>query len=404
MQKLGSIAGMSLALWGGLLGAALTGCADDGSDGSDGAAGPAGPTGAAGSAGAAGPAGPAFALPAVYTLGNAPAGNQVSSYLRASTGSLSREGTFATTGKGLGAGLGSQDGLVFDDESQRFFAVNAGDSSISMLAIGADGELTALATVPSGGKLPVSLTVSGGTVYVVNQGDPAATPVGASITGFTVKGDALEAIPGSTQPLSSTGDVHPTDIQFTPDGGYVVVAERNLSKVDTFKIVGGVAQPGNFQASAGMQPFAFAFSPEGFLLVAEVGTGAAGASSVSSYAISDAGVLTNITPHLATLQSAACWIVMAGGHAYIANAASANITGIDVAETGALALHDSSGITAQTGTGAIDLAVSPDHGYLYSLAGGTHEIHIFEINADGSLTAQPTLSGAPQFAAGLVAR
>jgi 6-phosphogluconolactonase len=264
--------------------------------------------------------------------------------------------------------------------------------------------LTTLSTVGSGGKRPISVTVSGNVVYVANQGDTTATNVGANISGFMVSGNDLVAINGSIHPLSGTGDVHPTDIHFTPDGKFLVVAERFANKLDTFAVQNGVAQAGSFQDSAGMQPFAFDFSPEGFLIVAEVGTGAAGASSASSYSISATGTLTPITSTLATHQSAACWIVAAGGYAYISNAASANITGVAVSETGQLTLHESSGITAATSAGSIDLAVSPDNGYLYALAGNPHQVFIFSINADGSLTTMPALPGAPAAAAGLVAR
>jgi 6-phosphogluconolactonase len=394
MTKLGMFAGLTLA---------LVGCVDDGQDGMNGANGADGSDGADGTVGAQGPAGPQLALPALYTLGNASAGNQVAGFLRADNGNLSRNGTYATTGKGLGAGLGSQGALVFDAHSGRFFAVNAGDDSISMLAIDADGELTQIAKIASGGKRPVSLAVHGDVVYVANQGDAAAAQVGANISGFRMKGSDLLAIAGSTRALSATTDVHPTDLAFTPDGAYVVVIERFTSKLDTFKLVDGVAQPGNFQASAGMQPFAFDWSPEGKLVVAEVGNGTATGSSVSSYSVA-AGVLTPITSALPTQQGAACWIVVAGGFAYVANAATANITGVAVSETGALTLRDAGGVTATTGAGANDLAVSPDHGYLYSLAAGPHEIRPFAIRADGSLTALPALTGVPVAAQGLVAR
>ena len=407
MNKLGLIAGLSFA---------LTGCVTDGRDGADGsdgvngsagangANGSDGADGAAGAQGPQGPAGPELALPALYTLANATTANQVAAYLRASNGNLSRDGGYATNGKGLGAGLGSQGALVFDDASQRFFAVNAGDDSISMLAINAHGELTAIATVPSGGKRPVSITVHAGTVYVANQGDLTAASVGANISGFQVKGDTLVAIAGSIQPLSAATDVHPTDIAFTPDGGFLVVSERFVSKLDTFKVVAGVAQAGQFQPSSGKQPFAFDFSPEGNLVVAEVGDGSAHGSSVSSYAISETGALTPITAALPTLQGAACWLVMAGGYAYIANAASANLTGVVVSETGALTLRDAGGITAVTGMGATDLAVSPDRGLLYSLAGGAHTITPFTIHPDGSLTALPALPGVSTTAVGLAVR
>ncbi len=389
----------------------VLGCASDGSDGATGPEGPAGPAGndgtdgTAGDPGAQGPAGPQVAVPAVYTLSNAAGGNQVTAYTRASSGALSRKGRFTTSANGTGAGLGSQGALAFDPRSQRFFAVNAGSNSISMLALDTDGNLTALSTVPSGGTRPVSIAVRSGIVYVANQGNLAGgAQVNANISGFQVQGDALVAINGSTRPLSATTDVRPTDIGFSPDGKFVVVAERLANKLDTFALANGVAQPGNFQTSAGNQPFAFDWSPEGFLVVAEVGNGAADGSSASSYSISNTGALAAVTSALATHQGAACWLVMAGGHAYIANAATANLTGLDVGENGQLALHDANGITATTAAGSIDLATPPDHGYLYALAGNPRQLFIFAINADGSLTSQPALSGVPDAAAGLIAR
>jgi 6-phosphogluconolactonase len=385
-------------------------CAIDGKDGADGDQGATGQNGSngemgeMGTPGLSGAPGPQLALPAIYTLSNETAGNQVSAYLRATNGNLSRKGRFTTGANGTGAGLGSQGALVFDARSQRFFAVNPGSNSISMLSLDSDGNLVALSTVASGGNRPVSITARGGYVYVANQGDTAATNVGANISGFEVQGDMLKPIAGSTRPLSASTDVRPTNIAFTPDGKFLVVAERFANKVDTFAVVSGVAQPGNFQTSASPQPFAFDFSPEGYLVVAEVNTGAAGASTASSYSISNAGVLTPITSALPTQQSAACWLVMAGGYAYIANAASANITGLNVSETGVLTLHDTNGITATTAAGSIDLAVPPDRGFLYALAGNPRQVFTFAIHADGSLTAMPPLPGVPAAAAGLVAR
>jgi 6-phosphogluconolactonase len=387
----------------------MSACAVDGQDGDQGPQGPAGSNGSdgeqgsMGTAGESGPAGPQLAMPAVYTLSNATSGNQVASYLRATNGNLSRFGRFATGANGTGAGLGSQGALVFDARSQRFFAVNTGSNSISMLGLASDGKLMPLSTVDSGGTTPVSITVSGSYVYVVNRGSTQAS-VPANIAGFAIQGNALAPIAGSTRALSGTGDVRPTDIAFTPDGKYIVVAERLANKLDTFEVTNGVAQPGNFQTSAGNQPFAFDFSPEGYLVVAEVGDGTATGSSASSYSISGTGTLTPITSALPTLQGAACWLVVAGGYAYIANAATANVTGLVVAENGALTLRDTGGVTATTGAGSIDLAVSPDRGYLYALVSSTHEIVIFEIRADGSLVKLPSLQNVPTSASGLVAR
>jgi 6-phosphogluconolactonase len=392
---------------------AFTGCASDGDDGRDGDDGAAGQNGAPGtngqngqngSDGAQGPAGPQQPLPAVYTLANANGSNEVASYLRATTGTLSRQGRYSTGGNGTGAGLGSQGAIVYHAPLKRFFAVNAGNSTISMLALDPTGALSTMSTIASGGTRPVSLTVHDDVVYVANQGVLGGAAVNASISGFKVSGNNLVPIANSTRPLSGTGDVRPTNISFSPDGKFLVVAERFANRLDTFAVTNGVAQPGSFQTSAGAQPFAFDFSPEGHLIVAEVGDGSATGSSVSSYSLSSTGVLTPITSALATLQGAACWLVVSGGYAYVANAASATITGVVISETGALSLRDASGATIATGAGAIDLAVTPDRGTLYSLAGNPRAIHIFTISADGGLTAQAPLPGVPTTAVGLAVR
>ena len=111
--------------------------------------------------------------------------------------------------------------------------------------------LTKLASIASGGTKPISIAVHGDAVYVLNYGNVNAATVNGNITGFKIPGDTLVAIPASTQPLSGTGDVHPTDIVFTPDGKYLVVAERfgptaqHLGKLDTFAVIADVAQAGH---------------------------------------------------------------------------------------------------------------------------------------------------------------
>ena len=59
---------------------------------------------------------------------------------------------------GTGQGLGSQGSLAFDARLQRFFAVNTGSNSISMLSLDADGNLQSLSTVDAGGLRPISIT------------------------------------------------------------------------------------------------------------------------------------------------------------------------------------------------------------------------------------------------------
>jgi 6-phosphogluconolactonase (cycloisomerase 2 family) len=250
----------------------------------------------------------------------------------------------------------------------------------------------------SGGVRPISITVSGPYVYVVNAG---STSSAANISGFMVNGNALSAIAGSTQALSAAQPA-PGQIGFSPDGKFLVVTEKGTHKLDVFPVTNGVAGTAKVQNSSGLTPFAFVFSPEGFLVVAEVGSSGGGPnSSVSSYSIAANGTLTRITSALATSQAAACWIAIAGGTAYVANAASASISPINVAMDGTLTLN---GGPVATGPGAIDLALSPDNGFLYSLSGGDDAIHTFQVNPDGTLTTMGTLTGIAPTAAGLVVR
>ncbi|MEO6775623.1 MAG: hypothetical protein ABI467_21860 [Kofleriaceae bacterium] len=101
---------------------------------------------------------------------------------------------------------------------------------------------------------------------------------------------------------------------FTPDGKFLVVAERfgplaaQTGQLDVYAVTNDVAQAGTFSHGAGNQPFAIDFSPEGYILVAEVGDATATGSTTSSYSLSSTGALTPITAALPTHQGAACWI------------------------------------------------------------------------------------------------
>ena len=143
---------------------------------------------------------------AVYTLTNDAAGNAVAAFDRAPNGKLTPAGVFLTGGTGTGAGLGNQGGLVAGPGSRHLFAVDAGSDEISALAVGHRG-LRLVDTVPSGGDMPLSITVHRDLLYVLNAGG-AGSP--SNITGFRIgHGGRLWQIPHSTRPLSAGRPARP---------------------------------------------------------------------------------------------------------------------------------------------------------------------------------------------------
>jgi 6-phosphogluconolactonase len=329
---------------------------------------------------------------AVYTLTNAPSGNAVIVFDRASDGSLTPAGSFATGGSGTGAGLGSQGALALSEDRKLLFAVNAGSNSISELAVRPHG-LDLVSTISSGGTLPISLTVHGDLLYVLNAGGAG------NISGFVVGSDGLSALAGSTRPLG-TGSAGPAEVAFGPGGHTVVVTEKTSGTIDTYAVgADGLAASPTVSPSAGITPFGFDFDAAGHLLVSEAG------GSASSYSVAASGVSV-ISAAVATHQGAPCWLVAApGGFAYTANAGSGTISGFAVAGSGTLSLLDASGVTADLGSGShpLDESVSPDGRFLYNLTDGRHAITGFRIAEDGGLVQVGVATGLPAGTVGLVA-
>src|SRR3989442_13482280 len=218
---------------------------------------------------------------AVYTLTNQVAGNAVAVFNRSADGTLTAAGTIATGGTGTGAGLGSQGAVALSHDGRRLFAVNAGSNDVSVFDVGPAG-LSLASRTASGGPLPISLTVHGNVLYVLNAGG------NGNISGFTISTTGgLTAIPGSTQLLSGT-NVGPAQVSFSPDGRRLVVTEKNTSLLDVYAVdAKGAAGARTSFTSAGGTPFGFAFGPRHVLLVSE----AAAPGSASSYILGQDGQL-----------------------------------------------------------------------------------------------------------------
>ncbi len=274
------------------------------------------------------------------------------------------------------------------------------DAEISVLAASQIG-LVVTDKVASGGQMPLSLTLSHDLLYVLNAGGLAGGQ--DNITAFVFANGRLAPLPNSTRPLSAD-NTGPAQVSFTRDGKALIVTERLTSVIDTFALgEDGRVQGRKAFSSAGATPFGFNLGRGNELFVSE-----AAASTVSSYAVSEAGDLGLISGEVPTRQAAACWLLTAhdGRFIYSANAGSGSISGFRVASDGSLRRLDADGRTGLTGDGShpADLGQSRDGRFLYSLNNGNGTISAFRQQPDGSLQSVMTVSGLPTSASGLAGR
>lgn len=341
---------------------------------------------------------------AVYTLSNSSSGNAVLVFSRSADGHISSVGMFATDGAGTGKGLGNQGALAIDAGNRFLFAVNAGSDNISVFRIGENG-LRLVDVVPSGGKQPISVTVSRNILYVLNNG--GAVGGTDTVAGFAVGANGHLKPIVSGLPLSGPS-VGPAQIGFNIDGDILLVTEKNTNNIDVFTVDDdGVAVGPTVVPSAGQTPFGFAFGKRSQVFVSDAFGGAANAGAVSSYGVSAQGTVRTITEAAADRQTAPCWVVLTsdGRFAYTTNTGSGTVSGYSVGFGGALRLLNN-GITANTGSGStpLDAAISNDSRFLYVLTPGTSNVQGFVISPDGSLTPLTQVTGIPASASGLVAR
>jgi 6-phosphogluconolactonase (cycloisomerase 2 family) len=338
----------------------------------------------------------------VYTMDNSTNGNHVLVFQQQADGKITNSGSIETEGTGSGVGgLASQGSIQISPNGEWLFVCNAGSDEISVFKIGQNG-LELSDKVSSGGQMPVSLALRDNLLYVVNSGGTVGGT--DNITAFNFADGKLTALAQSTRPVSAA-QTTPTDAVFTKDGKVLIVTERDTTNIDTYTIASdGLATSHQIFLSPGAKPFGFAAGRDNRIFVSEA-AGVPGASSASSYYVSDKGNLTVISPTNSTMQQAACWLVLTPDEqfAYTANANSGTLSAFRVSPNGDLSLLDFNGITGNIGAGShpVDMAVSPNGQFLFSLANDNGTLNLFQISCDGALVYLDSLGGIPTSAAGL---
>lgn len=322
---------------------------------------------------------------------------------RFADGSLALVGGFATGGTGSGNGLGNQGGVALTADGKFLLVVNAGSNDVSVLETTQTG-LRLVDRKPSGGQRPISVTVNGRLVYVLNHGSFGGGI--DSVVGFRLSRDGvLTQIANSTRGLSvpATG---PAQVALSPDGASLVVTEKATNRIDIFEVEdSGLLGEVTTSPSFGNTPFGFAFGKRDQFFVSEAFGGAANASAVSSYQITGTAAFTGISPSVPTTETAACWVAVSpdGRFLYTTNAGSGTVSGYSIRPDGTITLLDSDGVTGVTGGGVADVTLTVNGRYLYALRSGAGAIAMFRVEEHGGLTSLgsvPVQAGAN----GIVAR
>jgi 6-phosphogluconolactonase len=333
----------------------------------------------------------------IYTQSNDAERNDVIAFRGNDDGSLTTLGHYATEGQGSGKPhLASQSSVALSPDGSRLFVTNAGSNDVSVFATGADG-LDLLACVPSGGESPTSVAAHGSLVYVLNAG---GTP---NITGFRLGSDGLEALGGSTRPLSADS-ADPAQIAFNPDGTTLVVTERGTNSISTYAVgEDGLAEGPTTIASLGATPYGFDFADR-TLVVTEAFGGEVGAAAASSYRFgSDAG-LEPVSGSVRNTRSEVCWAAASndGRFVYVTNFGDGTISRYATAADGSLQLEDAVAATTVEGEkGVRDEALSADGRFLYALDADAQRVFGWAVADDGSLDPVGSFDGLPATVAGL---
>lgn len=381
----------------------------------------------------------------VYAMANRASENTILVFQRAKDGTLTLVQEVSTGGHGSGPGelpapfppvpagnsTTTQDELVMTEDGRFLLAVNAGSNEISVLEVTDDG-LQLLDKVPSEGKVPLSIAVHKGLVYVLNDGELSQDIFGIppTIAGFFLGDDGkLHPIPNSIR-VTGAPDASPADIVFSPDGKWLIITDKfsgifiHVLHVDEDATTHEVA---SYVANA-PSPFGMDFTRDKILAVVEANAsvvdgrriGVNNGSSTSSYRLNEDGTLERISVAVLTHQTVACWVRFTpdGRFAYVTNTGSGTVSSYQVSKEGELSLLAS--VAADAGSPfaePTDVAITPDGKFLYIISSmgaekqfilpippNAGEIRGFSIGEDGSLTLVTTLSGFPISIAGLVAR
>lgn len=317
----------------------------------------------------------------LYTLTNRTEANSVAVFDRMADGTLKLTGTMPTGGKGIAGDVDDQNALVATGDW--LLAANPGSGDVTVFKKSMGG-LKKTGQFSSHGMNPVSIAVSGETVYVANQAGSGGTP---NLTGFHLSKDGkLTMIPGSQ--LTFPAGAGPAQIEFGPDGKTLVATNGHqaaeTSRVSSYRLgMDGKLMPASsLPTGEASGDVGFSWSPDGKHVFVSNFRG----SAVVTFNVRGDGTL-NRGATMGDGETAACWTAISkdGSRLYVANFVSNSVTSFEVAMGGLKKI----GTAARMGVNSPDtkdLALSPDGKFLFVLGTSSGRIDTFEIGMDGGLT------------------
>ncbi|MGI9166924.1 MAG: lactonase family protein [Pyrinomonadaceae bacterium] len=328
---------------------------------------------------------------AVFAMTNVTAGNEIVVYSRADDGTLTRlNHSVRTRGLGIGVDTDTQGPLRLSNDNRFLYAVNPGSDNITVFEV--DGTRLRFLQIIEAGDQPLSLTISGNLLYVLN-----GSVAGNGIRGFSIRRDGtLRPLPDSFRALSSPIAV-PGEVRFSPDGRVILVTHKTTNvllapqnAIDAF-IIGadGYASAMPIRnASFGLRPFSLAFRNDGKLVVVESFNAAPNVSAASSYQLDPGGTITVISGSVPNMQTDVCWVLITndGRFAFTANFGSGTISSYSFAPSGNLTLLNGNAAFLGEMSQPVDIDLSAEGQFLYQLLRGTGAVAAFRVEGNGSLT------------------
>ncbi len=332
---------------------------------------------------------------AVFVQTNA-AHNEVIAFTRASDGSLTSAGTFASGGAGDDtAHLPSQGSVTLTRDGRHLLVTNVASGDVSVFAVNG-GMLELTKTVPVG-LAPRSVAEHDGLVFVLTTGD-------ATIAGFRLVDGDLVPLKGARRALSTPDGAQ---VGFTPDGRALIATERGDDKLSSFAVgMDGMLGEARTIDSQGATPYGFAISTGGTLVVTEAFRAEKGAAAASSYTVSGDSV-SPVTARVGNGRSEICWAVISndGRYAFTTNFADGAVSRYAIGMDGSLTLEDATaGITEDGRPGLRDEDLSTDGRALYAIDADQGQIVAWSVDERGTLTSIGSWGGLPTTIAGLAAR